>query len=109
MNENKLIPKIDSIIPIEDDKINDINGIEDINISADIAVFQKLSCFLFGTEGSVQKRIFSFGKLCHGLLECFSVIIIGKDNRYRNCAHGFRCTEVGKSNIKEGAQNDREN
>ena len=33
MNENKLIPKIDSIIPIEDDKINDINGIEDINIS----------------------------------------------------------------------------
>ena len=32
MNENKLIPKIDSIIPIEDDKINDINGIEDINI-----------------------------------------------------------------------------
>lgn len=33
MNENKIIPKTDSIIPIEDDKINDINGIEDINIS----------------------------------------------------------------------------
>ena len=25
MNENKIIPKTDSIIPIEDDKINDIN------------------------------------------------------------------------------------
>ena len=33
MNENKLIPKIDSIIAIEDDKINDINGIEHTKIS----------------------------------------------------------------------------